>query len=113
MDAADRLNPSCSDGAFAGELASRAAGFNGAAAVVVANGYDPGGAFNANAGTAYLFTHGLPGVCTDPARPEGVMLYNNSSKVMQYCDGVNRVGIEGIDTLSEWPRRTGITTVAE
>ena len=69
----------------------RSGALYGATAVVGAAADDPGGV--SGAGTAYIFTPGLPGVCDDPARPEGALLYNSSSKVMQYCDGANWVGI--------------------
>ena len=64
---------------------------DGTTAVVGSRLDDPGGF--SNAGTAYIFTSGLPGACVDPAKPEGVMLYNIDYKVMQYCDGANWVAI--------------------
>ena len=64
---------------------------SGATAVVGAFGDTPGG--TSSAGTAYIFTSGLPGACIDPALPEGTLIYNIGFSVMQYCDGANWVAI--------------------
>ena len=74
----------------ANDQLGRSVAVSGTAAVVGAYADDPGGI--AEAGTAYIFTAGLPGACTGPVRPEGALLYNSSSKVMQYCDGAGWVG---------------------
>jgi hypothetical protein len=31
--------------------------------------------------------------CANPAAPEGTMLYNDTSNVMQYCNGTNWIGV--------------------
>ena len=71
--------------------------FGGSVAVdgttaVVGAALDASGGIS-NAGTAYIFTSGLPGACIDPALPEGTLIYNIGFSVMQYCDGANWVAI--------------------
>ena len=51
-----------------------------------------------------------PASCIDPALPEGVIVYNSSFKVLQYCDGADWIamhphGIGGC-TLPDKPEGT-------